>query len=248
MVFLCVLTGALLLLVLPPYASTETYTPAGTPGLPGIPGLPGRDGLDGEKGEKGVLGSKRATAKPGKGPLKGEMGLPGTQGFPGKRGISGERGPRGGPGAIGARGPPGSPVRGGGKVAFSYSRGTFSLPPKSSPVRFTTEITNFNADYNTATGHFTCTVPGTYYFVYHASEKDKLCLLFKVDGRIMAAFCDLRSESSDSGVYPREVSSGGLAVDLRMGQRVWLETNDFNGMTDQVKGNSVFSGFLIHAQ
>lgn len=37
-----------------------------------------------------------------------------------------------------------------------------------------------------------CRVPGTYYFVYHASLDDKLCVLMKMDDQLLTAFCDHR--------------------------------------------------------
>lgn len=42
------------------------------------------------------------------------------------------------------------------------------------------------------------------------------------------------------------MTSGGLAVYLKLNQEVWLETNDFRGMTGKPAGFSLFSGFLMH--
>lgn len=37
-----------------------------------------------------------------------------------------------------------------------------------------------------------CQVPGMYYFVYHASLDSRLCILMKMDNRLLASFCDYR--------------------------------------------------------
>ncbi|XP_062341869.1 complement C1q subcomponent subunit C-like [Osmerus eperlanus] len=227
--------GAFLSLILPVLVSTETCSMVGTPGLPGIPGFPGRNGRDGEQGEKGEAGVAGGLAQS---PVKGYQGDTGAPGATGKRGKGGERGPSGPLGPPGDVGPPGG---GSDRSAFSVTRGTISAPEKFKVVKFKSVITNIHNDYDTETGHFRCRVPGTYYFVYHASSEDRLCLQLKVDDTTMAAFCEL----SSNGV--RQVSSGGLAMHLVKDQEVWLQTNDNNGMTGKIEGTSIFSGFLLHA-
>uniref|UniRef100_A0A673ZXS5 Complement component 1, q subcomponent, C chain n=1 Tax=Salmo trutta TaxID=8032 RepID=A0A673ZXS5_SALTR len=179
---------------------------------------------------------------PGQKPEGGQKGEPGVKGAVGKPGRSGVRGDKGSPGPEGARGEPGESGSAGSLLqsAFSVARGTASPPEKASPIRFTSVITDVNKDYNTETGRFRCRVPGTYYFVYHASSEERLCLVFKLDGTSMASFCDLTY-----GGTKRQVSSGGLATYLKKDQEVWLETNDYNGMTGKPEGNSLFSGFLL---
>ncbi|GLD58145.1 complement C1q subcomponent subunit C-like protein [Lates japonicus] len=218
----------------------ETCPAAGIPGIPGMPGLPGRDGRTGEKGQKGEAGAEWQGSLS---PQRGEKGEPGLMGFPGKRGQSGEPGE---PGIPGLAGPPGEPGERGvvgvqEKAAFSVARGTNDYPEKASVIRFTTVITNINNDYDTSTGHFRCRIPGTYYFVFHASLEDRLCVLLKLDQRLLSSFCDHRRGR-------RQVTSGGLAVYLQRDQEVWLETKDYRGMRGSPSGYSVFSGFLLHPQ
>ncbi|XP_064861140.1 LOW QUALITY PROTEIN: complement C1q subcomponent subunit C-like, partial [Oncorhynchus nerka] len=170
-------------------------------------------------------------------------GEPGVKGAVGKLGRSGVRGDKGSPGSE----DPGEPGESGSAgslfhSAFSVARGTAQPPEKASPIRFTSVITDVNNDYNTETGRFRCRVPGTYYFVYHASSEERLCLVFKLDGTSLASFCDLKYGSTK-----RQVSSGGLATYLKKDQEVWLETNDYNGMTGKPEGNSLFSGFLLYS-
>ncbi|XP_037830959.1 complement C1q subcomponent subunit C [Kryptolebias marmoratus] len=230
--------GSLLTLAAPLLVAAETCPASGMPGMPGIPGLPGRDGRDGVKGEKGEPGVQRSGVL---GPQKGEKGGPGQRGDQGKRGQSGEPGKPGSPGAAGDRGDPGEPGTAGAQqqAAFSVARGTPDFPEKASLIRFTKVITNINNDYSTSTGHFRCRVPGMYYFVFHASLEDKLCVLLKLDNNLLTSFCDHRR-------YKRQVTSGGLAVYLSRGQEVWLETKDYRGMTGRPNGYSIFSGFLLH--
>lgn len=231
------LIGALLSLAVPMLVAVDTCPATGMPGMPGIPGLPGRDGRDGEKGEKGESGAQRHGSL---GPQKGEKGEPGLMGFPGKRGESGEPGE---PGAPGSAGPPGEPGEDGNvgvqeQAAFSVARGTNQYPERASVIRFNNVITNINEDYDTETGRFRCRVPGMYYFVYHASLEDRLCVVLKLNNQILTSFCDNRRNR-------RQVTSGGLAVYVSKDQEVWLETKDYRGMRGSPNGYSIFSGFLL---
>ncbi|XP_012987960.2 complement C1q subcomponent subunit C isoform X2 [Esox lucius] len=212
---------------------------AGTPGLPGIPGLPGRDGRDGDKGDKGVAGEVLGRGhEPDQG-QKGDAGMKGAVGKQGRSGVRGEMGPSG------PEGPQGEPGDSGSMVslhrsAFSVARGTVSFPDKSSPIRFTSVITDINKDYNTESGRFRCPIQGTYYFVFHASAEEKLCLQIKLDGTTLSSFCDYFYTKT------RQVSTGGVAVYLRKDQEVWLEATEHNSLTGKPEGNSIFSGFLLH--
>ncbi|XP_070701221.1 complement C1q subcomponent subunit C-like [Pempheris klunzingeri] len=237
-----IVIGALLSLATPLLVSSETCTAPGMPGIPGIPGMPGKDGRAGEKGQKGESG---AVWKADLGPQRGEKGQVGTMGFSGKRGQSGEPG---GPGSQGITGSPGEPGEAGVVVgavgaqqqaAFSVARGTNEYPLKSSVIRFTNVITDINNDYDIVTGHFRCRVSGTYYFVFHASIEDRLCVLMKLDQTLLASFCDHRRGR-------RQVTAGSLAVYLSRDQEVWLETKDYRGMRGKPAGYSIFSGFLLY--
>ncbi|XP_020507822.2 complement C1q subcomponent subunit C [Labrus bergylta] len=233
----CLLICALLSLALPMLVAIETCPATGIPGIPGIPGMPGRDGRDGENGQKGQHG---AAWHGGLSPQRGEKGEPGLTGFPGKRGQSGEPGLVGIPGIHGPPGEPGEPGTVGvqQKAAFSVARAVNDYPDRASVIRFKSVITNINDDYNTETGTFRCRVPGIYYFVFHASLDDRLCVVMKVDSTQLTAFCDHRRNR-------RQVTSGGLAVYLSRDQEVWLETRDYRGMRGQPSGYSIFSGFLL---
>lgn len=234
-----ILMGALLLLVLPLVVSMETCRVTGMPGIPGIPGLSGRDGRNGLKGDTGEPGF--TTGQGSQQGVPGEEGKSGPTGKRGAVGVRGERGQSGLPGEAGEAGEDDGPTVAEVHSAFSVSRAVSTAPPGGSAIIFSTVITNYNDDYNTQTGHFRCSVPGTYYFVYHASATEKLCVVLKLDGIQVGAWCDVQTRNSI-----RQVSSGGLAVYLKKGQEVWLEASDFRAMTSIPEGISLFSGFLMH--
>ncbi|XP_073681046.1 complement C1q subcomponent subunit C [Garra rufa] len=222
--------------------STETCPSGGAPGFPGIPGFPGRDGREGMKGEKG---------EPGK-PLKadetmksGERGESGIKGIPGKRGLQGDLGLTGPPGLHGEPGEPGSLDASISHLqsAFSVVRKTRAHPEPNSLIRFSEVITDINKDFNIAESKFVCKIPGTYYFVFHASSSEKhLCVNLIHDDKKLAVFCDHMQKGN------QQVSSGGLAVYLKENEKVWLTTGFYNGLfAEGDKADSVFSGFLIHA-
>ncbi|XP_076131188.1 complement C1q subcomponent subunit C [Alosa pseudoharengus] len=242
--FGCSILGVSLVLCLSPMVSLEPCTSGGTPGMPGIPGPPGYDGRNGLKGEKGNPGTAMQSGLAmGQ---KGQKGDPGFKGKPGKIGKSGIPGLPGVPGPVGPLGDPAEAEHAKSALvsAFSIRRATAVKPERGIPVRFTLVITNINDHYNTETGKFGCQISGTYYFVYHASSALKnLCVSIMLDGQRLAAFCDHMVNT-----HTQQMSSGGLAVYVKKGQHVWLETDHNNGMyAEGGKGDSVFSGFLVYA-
>lgn len=140
----------------------------------------------------------------------------------------------------GAAGPPGLPgsFKQKQQSAFSVTRQTSQYPSKNLPVVFNHAITNTNNDYDTATGKFTCRVPGVYYFVFHNSHTANLCVILLKNQRKMASFCDHKTNSM-------QVSSGGTLMHLAAADEVWLGVNDYNGMVGIASSDSIFSGFLL---
>ncbi|XP_011615747.2 complement C1q subcomponent subunit C-like [Takifugu rubripes] len=234
----CCLLAAALSLCFSQATSIESCPAGGIPGLPGFPGSPGRDGRDGVKGEKGQPGVLLDDALA---PLKGAKGEPGMAGISGKRGQSGDPGQAGGRGLPGLPGEPGDSGTVGAqqRAAFSVARGTNQYPDRSSVIRFTKVITNINNDYNTETGRFRCRVPGTYFFVFHASLDKRLCVQMNLGQNVLSLFCDHRQTR-------KQVTSGGLTVHLSKDEEVWLESKTYVGMRGDPAGYSIFSGFLLH--
>ncbi|XP_067232393.1 complement C1q subcomponent subunit C [Chanodichthys erythropterus] len=222
--------------------STDTCNAGAMPGFPGLPGFPGREGRQGMKGERGDPG---IPLKPDEVRKKGEKGETGIKGIPGKRGLRGDFGMRGPDGPPGQPGDPGNLGNSKSHLqsAFSVSRGTRLPPEPNAVIRFTNIITNPNGHFKTDESKFVCKIPGTYYFVFHASSKEKsLCVILMHDDKKLANFCDHLQKNS------QQVSSGGLAVYLNENEKVWLVTGSYNGLyAEGNKGDSVFSGFLIHA-
>ncbi|XP_069466974.1 complement C1q subcomponent subunit C [Ambystoma mexicanum] len=209
----------------------------GTAGLPGMPGFPGKDGRDGLKGAKGEIGIPATLGPHG---IKGEKGNRGTKGPVGKNGPLGPpgvAGEKGDPGQKGDAGQPGSHKHLY-QSAFSVARITEQFPEKNAKVRFTKEISNKMKDYDTSTGTFTCRIAGLYYFTYHASQTANLCVVLYLNNEKKASFCEHMTNRV-------QVTSGGILLPLKIGQQVWLQVNDYNGMQGTQNQDSVFSGFLL---
>ncbi|KAM9791802.1 complement C1q-like protein 3b isoform 1-T1 [Syngnathus typhle] len=110
--------------------------------------------------------------------IQGPQGEPGRAGRTGPRGPMGEPGPAGPPGERGAPGPPGPSGASGPTGAISAA--TYNTVPKIAfyaglkkqhegyeVLKFDDVVTNLGNHYDPATGKFTCSIPGIYYFTYH---------------------------------------------------------------------------------
>ncbi|KAI5096582.1 complement C1q subcomponent subunit C, partial [Silurus meridionalis] len=162
--------------------------------------------------------------------------------------ATGSQGKIGSPGDPGPAGPPGPPGDKGDTSdsklhsAFCVARETYEHPAPKTPIMFPKVITNVKNHFNVNEGKFVCQIPGTYYFVYHATSTKTLCVRLFVDGKAQFIFCDHIQAQYN-------LSSGGISVYLKHNSKVWLETTDLrvNGMYSAGdKGNSVFSGFLLY--
>ncbi|XP_033642431.1 otolin-1-like [Asterias rubens] len=132
----------------------------GEVGQPGTKGERGSDGLVGEPGTKGDHGLKgeQGVGQPGK---QGPQGLPGMNGLKGERGEPGPAGQSGEAGECSTRRP-----------AFTAVRNTAYSPPSSyKPLLFDELLfSEEGTDFNLSNGMFTCTVPGTYVFMFSAQK------------------------------------------------------------------------------
>ncbi|XP_029626285.1 complement C1q subcomponent subunit B [Salmo trutta] len=209
----------------------------GYPGLPGIPGAHGANGKDGPKGEKGDpgesgLGWKRLKGEPG------ESGPPGRSGLQGNPGQLGPIGPAGPPGEKGSP----SGVDSSLTSFFSYKRSTIQLPSKNLPMRFDGPIISgldpSMEGVSLKDGLFKCTIRGVYFFTYHLSAKNLVCLSLKKGTETKVGFCD-----SSSGFL---VTSGSVVLDLIEGDVVSLQPTDNNAIiTKDERADNTFTGFLI---
>ncbi|XP_054472881.1 complement C1q subcomponent subunit A [Anoplopoma fimbria] len=224
----------------------------GTDGRAGEAGAPGRNGYPGVKGQKGESAVKDD------GPvnvdvllrLKGEQGSRGPQGVMGPKGFRGHLGAYGDPGALGRPGPEGKSIGHGGQLspqqgrsAFSVIRTDNSYPAIGQAVTFQSTVVNTRDDFNVATGQFHCRVPGVYYFNFHSLAKVSVCLRITSSALTdKLGFCDYNRNID-------QVLSGGVVLQLRVGQRVWLESFRENQRDSEIRDNQekriIFNGFLL---
>ncbi|CAK6960835.1 collagen alpha-1(X) chain-like [Scomber scombrus] len=228
----------------------------GQDGHAGQAGGKGRDGLPGQKGEKGepaLMDNNVMDA----GTLLSLRGDIGTRGLQGPMGPKGYRGVLGEPGNSGPPGQPGPDGKGIGqnnddssqqaKSAFSVFRTDTKYPPYEQRLTYQTAAVNIPGHFNLDTGYFTCTVPGVYYFVFHAASKVSMCLRIVSEalGQEKLGFCNYNRNLD-------QVLSGGTVLQLRANQRVWLESFkdtqiDYDARDVREK-QIIFNGFLLFSK
>uniref|UniRef100_A0A8C5MUZ4 Complement C1q B chain n=1 Tax=Leptobrachium leishanense TaxID=445787 RepID=A0A8C5MUZ4_9ANUR len=206
----------------------------GVHGVPGIPGVDGEDGHDGQKGETGspgifegwnindYIGSPGMAGNPGKVGPKGPTGEKGYQGPPGHKGITGESGD----------------YRKTLLSAFSALRQSVAPVRSNQLVRFDKLAANAGTDFDVRVSKFQCQTPGIYYFTYHASSRGNLCLNIIKGKAKVVGFCD-------HVVNAFQVTTGGVVLQLKKDETVWLQTTDKFSLLGTDGADSVFSGFLL---
>ena len=133
------------------------------------------------------------------------------------------------------------------KSAFSVklSQGLASSLNVGETVRFDTIVLNEQGDYNIETGHFTCKVPGVYYFAVHATVyRASLQFDLMKNGHAMASYFQFY------GNWPTPASlSGGSLLHLVPGDQVWVQMalSEYNGFYSSSKTDSTFTGFLVYS-
>ncbi|CAG5977699.1 unnamed protein product, partial [Menidia menidia] len=191
----------------------------GAEGHLGLPGGPGRDGWPGEKGQKGEPAQKpdgpvdqRQLLK-----LKGEMGSQGAQGPTGPKGYHGTVGVAGLTGA-----PAGAASGSQTLAAFSAIRTDSNYPHFAQKVKYQETVVS-NPNFDQATGEFTCSTPGYYYFTFHSVAKVSMCLAI------------------GSEALRRPL--------LAAGEKVWLESVNAGQVgqdsSDTREKRVIFNGFLL---
>ncbi|CAH2318592.1 complement C1q subcomponent subunit B [Pelobates cultripes] len=209
----------------------------GLHGIPGVPGPDGPDGRDGEKGEMGLPGTYEGWN------IDVHVGDPGLPGNPGKVGPKGPVGDKGVPGPQGQKGMMGDS----GEYmktslsAFSVLRQSTIFPRKEQAIRFDKIAASAGSHYDTRVGKFQCQIPGIYYFTYHASSRGNLCLnIFKGKGKgiRVVGFCDQVHNAF-------QVTTGGVVLQLKKDESVWLEPTEKNSLLGTEGADSVFTGFLL---
>ena len=143
--------------------------PQGPQGPQGPMGPMGATGPQGPQGEQGPQGATGATGPQGPAGAIGPQGAQGPAGPQGEQGIQGETGPQGPQGEIGPQGPQGEQGPAGPTVALrgieaSLTNASGGTLPDSGAVLFNNTVSNntIGGSYDSTTGTFTLTEPGTY--------------------------------------------------------------------------------------
>ncbi|KAL2101275.1 hypothetical protein ACEWY4_003036 [Coilia grayii] len=111
--------------------------------------------------------------KPGRPGKPGPPGPPGQPGPPGPMGPPGDRGERGKGGALGLGGGGGedggvlSTASDGGAARVAFYAGLKNPHEGYEILKFDDVVTNLGNNYDSTSGKFICSVPGTYFFIYH---------------------------------------------------------------------------------
>ncbi|XP_038079091.1 collagen alpha-1(X) chain-like [Patiria miniata] len=231
--------------------------PAAIPGIPGLPGPAGPMGPYGQPGSKGDLGQQGHKGEIGQiGPI-GERGAPGNTGSKGDDGIGlpGKIGPRGPPGLVGAvgqagvkgqKGEPGqTPDDSNQRVAFTVVRTSSSDESTSVDTRLPfqqTETLLPGTTFDLETGTFTCSVPGTYVFMFSVLKNSNSgsfnIHLVKNNHKVISTYgqANQRGQLSGSAVL---VLQRGDTVHVTMYGRAY---------SDSTYKYTSFSGFLLYPE
>ncbi|KAM8838195.1 complement C1q-like protein 3b [Synchiropus picturatus] len=191
--------------------------------------------------------------------IQGPQGEPGRIGRMGPRGPAGEPGapgPAGPPGERGAPGPPGPPGLNGPTGAISAA--TYSTVPKIAfyaglkkqhegyeVLKFDDVVTNLGNHYDPATGKFTCSIPGIYYFIYHV-------LMRGGDGTSMWADLCKNNQVRASAIAQDadqnyDYASNSVVLHLEPGDEIYIKLDGGKAHGGNNNKYSTFSGFMLYA-
>ncbi|XP_029007391.1 complement C1q subcomponent subunit B-like [Betta splendens] len=229
--------SAALLLLLLHVAPITSQTCGAVPGIPGVPGTHGPNGPDGPKGDKGDAGESAHSVKG----QKGQHGMRGPPGRPGLKGDVGLPGPAGPVGQTGARGKPfiDSSLQ---RMYFSRKCILTQRPELNANLAFNREIlpeleSELQGE-RLESGMFTCSVRGVYFFTYHISAKNRVCVNLMKGSLVHMAQCD-----HFKGFV---VSSGSALLELEVGDTVSLQATPHTNLAmNQNSATHLFTGFLI---
>ncbi|XP_070580890.1 complement C1q tumor necrosis factor-related protein 3-like [Ptychodera flava] len=187
-------------------------------GTPGIPGSPGHNGLNGSPGAKGEQGEP------------GEPGLMGPQGF----GAQGKAGPPG------QKGEPAIPANQ--QSAFSVTRSTSLQAEENITIPFDTVLTNVGNNYDKDTSKFTCTIAGTYVFMFSLKKGID-------DGPTYASLMlnDNIAVSGRDDDISHDMVGNSVVLQLQAGDEVWLRLWAGYSIYSNQNIYCSFSGFLLYA-
>ncbi|XP_036408904.1 C1q-related factor-like [Megalops cyprinoides] len=190
--------------------------------------------------------------------VQGPQGKPGRPGKPGPPGPPGEPGPPGPMGPPGERGDPGrTGIMGiGGNGAISTA--TYTTIPRvafyaglKNPhegyeiLKFDDVVTNMGNNYDGISGKFICSIPGTYFFIYHV-------LMRGGDGTSMWADLCKNGQVRASAIAQDadqnyDYASNSVILHLDAGDEVYIKLDGGKAHGGNNNKYSTFSGFILYA-
>ncbi|XP_077372815.1 complement C1q-like protein 3b [Festucalex cinctus] len=191
--------------------------------------------------------------------IQGPQGEPGRAGRTGPRGPAGEPGPPGPAGPPGERGAPGAPgPPGASGPTGAISAATYNTVPKIAfyaglkkqhegyeVLKFDDVVTNLGNHYDPATGKFTCSIPGIYYFTYHV-------LMRGGDGTSMWADLCKNNQVRASAIAQDadqnyDYASNSVVLHLEPGDEIYIKLDGGKAHGGNNNKYSTFSGFMLYA-
>ncbi|RXN31768.1 C1q-related factor-like protein [Labeo rohita] len=190
--------------------------------------------------------------------------LQGPQGKPGRPGKPGPPGPPGEPGPPGPMGPPGDRGDRGRSGVLSLgndgaiSTVTYNTHPRvafyaglKNPhegyeiLKFDDVVTNLGNNYDGTSGKFICSVPGTYFFIYHV-------LMRGGDGTSMWADLCKNGQVRASAIAQDadqnyDYASNSVILHLDAGDEVYIKLDGGKAHGGNNNKYSTFSGFILYA-
>ncbi|XP_066541805.1 complement C1q tumor necrosis factor-related protein 4 [Hoplias malabaricus] len=138
------------------------------------------------------------------------------------------------------------------RSAFSVAR-TFSILGESTrqhkreALNFDVEYVNIGGHFNKTSGHFTCQVPGVYFFAFTVGKHPRRAVSVKLmtgRGEVQAMVFD------EDMSHKREVQSQSVLLPLKTGDVVWLysQQDERYAVYSNQGRYTTFTGFLIYPE
>ncbi|XP_030649599.1 C1q-related factor [Chanos chanos] len=190
---------------------------------------------------QGPQGKPGRPGKPGPPGPPGEPGPPGPVGPPGDRGDRGRGGVLGGPGSNGAI----STVTYATHPRVAFYAGLKNPHEGYEILKFDDVVTNMGNNYDGTSGKFICSVPGTYFFIYHV-------LMRGGDGTSMWADLCKNGQVRASAIAQDadqnyDYASNSVILHLDAGDEVYIKLDGGKAHGGNNNKYSTFSGFILYA-
>ena len=117
-----------------------------------------------------------------------------------------------------------------------------TAPAEDSIIQFDHIFTMHGTEFDPDTGKFTCQVNGTYYFIVHANKwtnSRNLHIKLMKNSILMTALYE------DAGYDYYDAASNSILLDLRQGDKVWLQLHSGSEVYSGLTRMTTFSGWLV---